>query len=325
MTKKTFVEAIREALAEELRRDERVFLMGEDIGVFGGPLKATLGLIQEFGSERIMETPITESAFVGAGVGSAMTGMRPVVEIMFFDFVTVCMDMIANQAAKLRYMYGGQVEVPLVVRSQQGGGVGAAAQHSQCLEAWVAHVPGLKVVMPSTPADAKGLLKTAIRDNNPIVFLEHKRLYGMSGDVPDNEHLIPFGVADIKRPGKDVTVVATSYMVHKALEAANIIASEGIEAEVIDPRTIVPLDIDSIIKSVQKTGRLVIVHEAVKSFGVGAEIAAQVSEQALEYLDAPIIRVGALNAPVPLSQPEEEAVLPSTDRIVSAIRQSFDE
>lgn len=320
MRKIKYVEAIREALAEEMRRDERVFVLGEDVGVFGGTFKVTLGLIEEFGEERVMDTPISESAIIGASVGAAATGMRPVPELMFCDFVGVCMDQIMNQAAKMRYMFGGQASIPMVIRTNIGSGRSSAAQHSQSLQAMFMHIPGLKVVMPSTPYDAKGLLKTAIRDDNPVIYLEHKFLYLNEGEVPQEDYTIPFGVADIKRVGKDVTIVATSMMVSKSLKAAEKLAKEGFEVEVIDPRTLVPLDKETILKSVEKTGRVVVVDEGCKTAGIGAEIAAMIMEEAFDFLDAPVIRLGSLDVPVPFSPPLENIVPPSEENIIKAIR-----
>lgn len=320
MRKIKYVEAIREALAEEMRLDERVFVLGEDVGVFGGTFKATLGLIEEFGEERVMDTPISESAIIGASVGAAATGMRPVPELMFCDFVGVCMDQIMNQAAKMRYMFGGQATIPMVIRTNIGSGRSSAAQHSQSLQAMFMHIPGLKVVLPSTPYDAKGLLKTAIRDDNPVIYLEHKFLYLNEGEVPEGDYTVPFGVADIKRAGKDVTIVATSMMVLKSLKAAEKLAKEGIEVEVIDPRTLVPLDKDTILNSVAKTGRVVVVDEGCKTAGIGAEIAAMIMEEAFDFLDAPVIRLGSLDVPVPFSPPLENIVSPSEENIIKAIR-----
>jgi pyruvate dehydrogenase E1 component beta subunit len=320
----TYREAVREALAEELRRDPRVFLLGEDIGKkFGGTNKVTLGLSEEFGDERIRNTPISESAIIGATVGSAMTGMRPVAEIGFIDFVGVCMDQIMNQAAKLRYMTGGQVKMPLVIRTPGGGGRSSAAQHGQSLETLFCHIPGLLVVQPSTPRDVKGLLKSAIRDDNPVVFIEHKMLYNSKGEVPEGEYLIPLGKAEVKRSGKDVTVVATQRQLVFALEAAEKLAAEGIQAEVIDPRTLVPLDEATILESVKKTGRLLVVHESVQRFGFGAEIAALAAEKAFDWLDHPVERLGARNTPIPFAPPLENYVLPDAEKIAAKLRAMF--
>lgn len=322
MRKIAYREALKEALREEMRRDSRVFLLGEDIGRYwGGAFKVTKGLAEEFGDERVRDTPISESAIIGAAVGAAITGMRPVAEIMFGDLTALAMDQIANQAAKIRYMFGGQAECPIVVRTPFGAGVNIAAHHSQSLEAWFMHVPGLYVAVPSTPYDAKGLLKTAIRSDNPVVFCEHKLLYPLEGEVPEEEYTIPFGVADVKREGKDVTVVATLFMVHKALNAAEELAEEGISVEVVDPRTLTPLDKQAIIKSVKKTGRIVIVTEDCRTAGVSAEIAAVVAEEAIDYLDAPIKRVAEPDTPIPFSPPLEQYVIPDEKAIIKAVKE----
>ena len=318
MAELTYVQALNQALRDELSADDSVFLMGEDIAVHGGVFGVTRGLLKEFGKERVRDTPISESAFIGLAVGAAMTGMRPVVEVMYVDFMLVAADALMNQAAKMRYMSGGQVSVPLVVRAQQGGGRGNGAQHSQSLDALFAHTPGLKVVMPSTPADAYGLLRTSIRDDNPVVFLEHKLLYPTKGEVPGKA--IPLGVADIKREGMDVTVVALSRSVHHALAAADLLEKEGISVEVIDPRTVRPLDLDTILTSVRKTNRLVLVHEAVGFASVVSEIAAQVQEAAFDELDAPIARVTGADSPVACAEPLESAQLPNPARIIEAVR-----
>lgn len=314
-------EAINEALCEEMRRDPRVFLMGEDIGRVGGVFKLTAGLYDEFGPQRVRDTPISEAGIVGLAVGAAITGLRPVVEIMFNDFLTLAMDQIVNQAAKLRYMTGGQTAVPLVIRAGIGAGRRAAAQHSQSLQAWFCHIPGLKVVMPATPKDMKGLLKTAIRDDNPVIFLEDKMMYGVTGPVPDEEYTIPFGKAEVCRSGTDVTIVATSSMVYEALEAADTLAQAGIEAEVINPLTLVPLDADALISSAVKTGHVIVVDEGHQSYGITAEIAARVGEGAFDYLDAPVVRIGALDVPVPFNPTLEELTIPSTDRIAQAAQE----
>ena len=316
----TFVEAVNEALRQEMARDERVFVMGEDVGLIGGIFGATRGLRETFGEERVRDTPISEATFVGMGVGAALAGRRPVVEIQIFDFVALTMDQIANQAAKIRYMLGGRPTVPLVIRGPQGGGIRLAAQHSQSLEAWFVHVPGLVVVAPSTPYDAKGLLAASIREDNPVIFLEHKMLYPMKGEVPEGEYAIPLGKADVKRAGTDVTVVATQFMVPKALGAALDLEREGISVEVIDPRTLQPLDEATILGSVRKTGRLIIAHEAWKRGGFGAEVAALVTEQALDYLDAPVVRVAARNVPMPYNDKLEVATIPSREDIAAAVR-----
>jgi len=319
MAQKTYMQALNDALREEMERDSDVLIFGEDVGQFGGCFGVTQGLFEQFGEKRVRDTPITESAIVGAATGAAAAGLRPVCELMFVDFIGVSMDQLFNQAAKMRYMFGGKTTIPMVLRAPQGAGIGAAAQHSQSLEAWFMHVPGLKVVLPTTPADAYGLLLTAIRDDNPVVFLEHKMLYGVKGEVPEDAGPIPFGQANICREGSDVTIIAFSKMVYSALEAADILAEKGISAEVIDPRTITPLDMETILNSVKKTHNLVIAHEAVKIGGVGAEVAAQVAEQAIDYLDAPIMRVGAPFTPVPFSPPLEELFIPGAEDIVAAV------
>jgi pyruvate/2-oxoglutarate/acetoin dehydrogenase E1 component len=333
---KKIVEALRQALIEEMTRDKNVVLLGEDIAVFDGAFRVTEGLLGLFGEDRVRDTPISEAAIVGAAIGAAMTGLRPVVEIQFNDFLANAMDQVCNQAAKIRLMMGGQVKVPLVIRAPVGA-TGRAAQHSQSLEAWFMHTPGLKVVFPSTPYDAKGLLKTAIRDDNPVMFFEHKMLYGAASpggkaksavddldDVfkpaPIEEYTIPFGVADIKRYGRDATIVATGYMLHKALKAAKVLSQEGIEVEVIDPRTLVPLDKETIINSVEKTGRLVVVSEDVCTCGVAAEIAAVVAEHALFSLDAPIKRVSTPHTPIPFAPNNEIMVIPQEKDIINAVK-----
>jgi acetoin:2,6-dichlorophenolindophenol oxidoreductase subunit beta len=317
----TVRDALRDALREEMRRDESVFLLGEDIGRYwGGAFGVTKGLAEEFGEERVRDTPISENAIVGVAVGAAITGMRPVAEIMFGDLTALAVDQICNQAAKIRYMFGGQVSVPCVIRTPFGAGVNIASHHSQSLEAWFMHTPGLQVAVPSTPYDAKGLFKTAIRGSDPVFFVEHKLLYPIKGMIPDEDYTVPFGVADLKREGKDVTVVATLYMVHKALAAAEQLSKEGVSAEIIDPRTLMPLDKTSIVKSVKKTGRLVIVSEDCKTAGVSAEIVAIVAEEALDYLDAPIKRVAEPDTPIPFSPSMEQFVIPNEKRIVQAVR-----
>ena len=321
MRKITYREALREALREEMRRDPRVFLLGEDIAQFGGSYKVTQGLLDEFGPERVRTTPISEAAIVGAAVGAALTGMRPVAELMYVDFSGIAMDQIANQAAKNRYMFGGKALVSMVLRTQGGAGRSSAAQHAQSLEAWFIHIPGLKVVMPATPYDAKGLLKTAIRDDNPVIFIEHKLLYPETGEVPEEEYLVPLGVAEVKRAGEDVTVVAHSRMVHLALRAADRLAAEGISCEVVDPRTLDPLDTSTILRSVEKTSRLVILQEAVAQCSFASEVAALVAEEALDCLDAPIRRVTALDTPMPFSPKLERFVLPSEERLMAAVRE----
>ena len=320
MKELTYVEALNEALREEMSRDERVFVMGEDIGPYWeGAFKVTRGLAKEFGTERVRDTPISESCIVGAAVGAAMTGMRPVAEIMFGDLLTLAMDQIANQAAKIHYMFGGQLKVPVVIRSPFGAGKSIAAHHSQSLEAWFMHTPGLKVAVPSTAYDAKGLLKTAIRDDDPIMFFEHKICYTTKSLIPDEEYLISFGKADVKREGDDVTVFATFWMVHQALKAAERLAEKGIEVEVIDPRTLVPLDKEAITESVKKTGRLLIVEEDCKTCGVGAEIAAIVVEEAFDYLESPIKRIAEPDTPIPFSPVLESYVIPDDEAIVKGV------
>lgn len=337
MEAKKIVQALRQALIEEMKKDENVVLLGEDIAVFGGAYRVTDGLLEMFGERRVCDTPISESAIVGAAVGAAMAGLRPVVEIQFNDFMTCAMDQICNQAAKIRLMMGGQVSVPIVIRSPIGA-TGRAAQHSQSLEAWFMHTPGLKVVLPSTPYDAKGLLKTAIKDDNPVLFFEHKMIYGATSPggklstneaeldqtfkpAPEDEYYIPFGFADVKREGKDVTVVATGYMVHKSIKAAKILEKEGVDVEIIDPRTLVPFDKDTIFNSLRKTGRLVIVSEDVVTCGVASEIAAIVSEsEAFFYMDAPIKRVCVPHTSIPFAPNNENMVIPQVDNIVDAIK-----
>lgn len=318
MKETRYIRAITEALSEEMARDENVFVIGEDVGGPGGAFSATKGLLETFGEKRVRDTPISESAIVGLAIGAAAQGLRPVAEIMFMDFLTVCMDQIVNQMAKMRYMFGGIYKLPVVIRAPCGGGLNAGPQHSQCLESWFAHVPGLKVVMPATPYDVKGLLKASIRDDNPILFIENKALYALKGEIPEEEYLIPIGKADVKRAGKDVTVVATSRMIHQSLEAAKVLSNEGIDVEVIDLRTINPLDKETIFKSVEKTSKLVIAHEAVKAFGIGAEIAAMVCEEMIDCLDAPVLRVGAPFVPVPFNL--ENFYLPNSGDVVKAVK-----
>jgi len=313
-------EALNEALHQEMARDPCVFVMGEDVGLIGGIFQVTKGLRDRFGEDRVRDTPISEATFVGAGVGAAVAGRRPVVEIQIWDFIAMTMDQVVNQAAKFRYMLGGTPTVPLVIRGPQGGGIRLAAQHSQSLEAWFTHVPGLVVIAPSTPYDAKGLLTSAIRDDNPVIFLEHKALYPIKGEVPEEPYAIPLGKADVKRKGRDVSVVATQTMVSRALLAAADLEKEGISVEVIDPRTLQPLDHTTILESVAKTHRLVIAHEAVKRGGFGAEVAAVVSEHALDELDAPIVRVAARPVPMPYNDNLERATIPAKEDVVAAIR-----
>ena len=318
----SYQEAIREALREEMRRDERVFLMGEDIAKHGGAFGVTRTLFDEFGPERVRNTPISENTIVGAATGAALVGMRPVIEIMFVDFSGLAMDQICTQAAKLRFMTGGQCSVPWVLRMPQGGGAGKsiAAQHSQSLEVWYAHIPGLKVVLPSTPYDAKGLLKAAIRDDNPVIFLEHKFLYSFRGLVPDGDYTLPLGKCDVKRTGSDVTVVASGAMVWHAMTAASLLEPEGVSVEVIDVRTISPLDEETIGQSARKTGRVVVVAEACRSYGPAGEWAMVVMEQAFDYLQAPIVRVTGRHSPIPFADSIEAGVWPETDDVVKAIR-----
>lgn len=321
MSRKTYAMAIRDTLAEEMRRDDRVFVMGEDVELAGGVFGCTRDLYKEFGVERVRNTPISEAGIVGAGVGAACTGMRPVVELMYMDFTFVAMDQILNQAAKTRYVFGGKAKIPLVIRGQQGIGRGNAATHSQSVESIFMHIPGLKVVCPSNAADAAGLLRTAIRDDNPVMFFEHKALYSVKGEVPDDpEYMVPFGKANIVQEGKDVTIVASLLYVSRALEAADLLKKDGISAEVIDPRTLVPLDTETIVESVKKTGRLVVVHEAHRNCGWGAEVASQVTEAAFRYLDAAPVRLGAKACPLPFNLALETAVVPSVKDIVGAAR-----
>jgi len=314
-------EAIREACIEEMDRDPGVFLIGEDIGVYGGAFRAYKGLLDKYGPERVVNTPISEIGIVGAAIGAALTGQKPVAEIMFVDFTTLAMDQIVNQAAKIRYMTGDSLNVPMVLRTQGGTGRGVAAQHSQSLEAWFYHIPGLKVVMPATPYDVKGLLKTAIRDDNPVIFIEHKMIYLLKGEVPEEEYTIPFGEADIKREGKDVTIVAYSNMLFKSLAAAEELEKDSISCEVIDPRTLVPLDLDAIIDSVKKTGKLLLVTEACERGSVASDISAKVTENAFDWLDAPIKIVAGLNTPIPYNSTLEQASVPHTTDIVKAVKE----
>lgn len=316
----TFSEATLEAMTEEMGRDERVFVMGEDIARQGGIFGQFKGLPQRFGTERVIDTPISETAIVGAGVGAAMAGMRPVIDMHFADFLGVAMDEVFNQMAKIRYMFGGQTTMPVVLRAPDGIIRSAAAQHSQSIESWFLHIPGLMVVIPSNPADAKGLLKAAIRDDNPVLYFEHKGLFGMKGPVPEGEHLTPIGKAAIAREGRDVTIVSYSLMMQRALESAESLAQEGISAEVLDLRTISPLDKETIFNSVAKTKRLVVVHEAVKIGGVGAEVAAVVAEEMMDHLDAPIVRLGAPYVPIPFSPALEKLVRISSEDIIKAVK-----
>ena len=313
----SLAQAVNEALAEELRRDPSVFVLGEDVAEAGTPFKVMSGLVEEFGRERVIDSPISEAGITGLGLGAAMTGMRPVVDIMFGDFLTLVMDQLANQAAKVHYMSGGRLQAPLTLRTTLGATRRSAAQHSQSLHAWVAHVPGLKVALPSTPYDAKGLLKTAIRDDNPVVFFEDKMMFAVKGPVPDGEYTIPFGVADVKREGEDVTIVATSSMVYVGLEAAELLADEGVSAEVVDPRTLVPLDRETLVASAKKTGRVVVVDEGHTSYGASAELAAAIAEDAFYWLDAPVRRAAAMDVPVPFSPVLEDQTVPTPESVAA--------
>lgn len=317
----SYSQAIQEAMAIALERDPRVFLMGEDIGVYGGAFQVTGDLVERFGADRVIDMPISELGGAGVAVGAAVTGMRPIFEFQFSDFATLAMEQIVNQAAKMRYMLGGEVSVPLVMRFPSGSGTGAAAQHSQSLEAWLAHVPGLKVIQPATPYDAKGMLLAALEDPDPVMIFEHKLLYKTKGEVPEGHYTVPIGKAEVRRVGADVTIVATSIMVHKSLEAAVKLHEEGIEAEVIDLRTIRPIDKETVIESVKKTSRLICVYEAVKTLGIGAEISAMIAEsEAFDYLDAPIIRLGGKDSPIPYNPDLEKAAVPQVLDIIEAAR-----
>ncbi len=320
MRKITYRDAVIEALREELRRDEKVYLLGEDIGEFGGSYKTTVGLLQEFGKERVRNTPISEAAIIGAALGSALLGMRPVAELMYVDFAGIAMDQIANQTAKVKYMFGGKAKVPVTIRTQGGTGRSSAAQHAQSLEAWFLHVPGLKVVMPSNAYDLKGLLKASIRDDNPVIFIEHKLLYATSCEVPEEEYVLPLGKADVKRPGKDVTIVANSRMVQFALAAADRLAAEGIDCEVVDPMTLAPLDEATILNSVAKTNKLVVVNEAAPVCGFASEVAAIVAEKGFDLLDAPIQRVTSMHTPIPFAPKLEKHVTVSEEKIMEAVK-----
>lgn len=321
MRELTYVEALNEALREELIRDDRVFISGEDVGPYGGNLGVTKGLFEEFDERRIKDTPISEAAIIGLAIGAAATELRPCVEIMFVDFMGCCMEQILNQMSKLRYMFGGKIKLPLVVRTLGGAGLCAAAQHSQSLEVFFTHIPGLKVVMPATPYDAKGLLKTSIRDDNPVIFIEHMLLTDMKGGVPEDDYTVPLGEAEIKRLGKDVTIVTWSYMVHVALKAAERLAGEGIDTEVVDLRTLTPLDEKTVLDSVKKTSKALILHEACKTAGFGAEVAALIADKAFDYLDAPIKRVTAPNTPVPFSPVLESSFMPNEEDVVKVVRE----
>jgi len=318
----TYLEAVGEALSQEMRRDPEVFLLGEDVGVYGGAFGVTRGMLEEFGPERVRDTPISEAAIAGAATGAALMGMRPVMEIMFMDFLTISMNQLVNQAAKIHFMFGGKANVPLVARAPAGSGTGAAAQHSQSLEAWFINVPGIKVVAPSTPYDVKGLLISSIRDNNPVLFMEHKLLYRTAGPVPEDPYTIPLGQAEVKREGRDLTILAYSIMVPRALEAAEQLAAESIEIEVVDPRTLKPVDKDTIVKSVAKTGRVLIAHEAPQTGGFGGELAAVIAEsQAFDYLDAPIRRLCGRDVPIPYNRTLERSVVPQVEDIVATARE----
>ncbi|WP_281420459.1 alpha-ketoacid dehydrogenase subunit beta [Tissierella simiarum] len=321
MKEMTYKDAVNLAMREEMRRDEEVFLMGEDVGLYGGAFGVSVGMLEEFGEDRVRDTPISEAVIAGAGAGAAVTGMRPIVEIMFMDFTTIAMDSLVNQAAKMRYMFGGKAKVPMTLRCPGGSGTGAAAQHSQSLEAWFCHVPGLKVVVPGTAADAKGLLKAAIRDDNPVVFVEQKTLYKEKGMVPvDEDFIIPLGKGEIKKEGTDVTVVSYGRMLPRVLKVAEELEKEGISVEVVDPRTLVPLDKEIIINSVIKTGRVVLVNEACKTGGYIGEIASVIAEsEAFDYLDAPILRLAGLDVPIPYNPELEKAAVPSEEQIRAGI------
>lgn len=318
----TFAEAIREALRLEMQQDDKVFIFGEDVGVFGGCFGVTAGLYDEFGPDRVMDTPISESGILGAALGAAMMGLRPVPEIMFIDFTTVCFDYLTNQAPKVRYMCGGQVKkLPMVIRTTSGGWIRAAGQHSQSLEGWYTQVPGLKVVMPGTPYDAKGLLTASLRDNNPVLFIEEKALYAASGDVPEGNYLVPLGKADVKREGTDVTLITYAGMLGHCLQAAETLAADGINAEVLDLRTLAPMDHETLAQSVQKTHRAVVVQEAMEVAGVAAQVVKSLMDSSFDYLDAPVKTVAALNTVIPFSPPLEDATLPNADKVVETVKQ----
>jgi pyruvate dehydrogenase E1 component beta subunit len=316
----TMAEAVREALSEEMRRDSTVFIMGEDVAEAGTPFKVLSGMVEEFGKSRVIDTPISEPGFTGIGVGAAMTGLRPVVDIMFGDFLTLVMDQLVNQAAKVHYMSGGAWKVPMVLRTTLGASRRSAAQHSQSLQAWLSHVPGLKVVLPSTPYDAKGLMKTAIRDDNPVIFFEDKMMFKLKGPVPVEDYSIPFGVADVKREGEDITIVATSSMVQVALGAATLLEEIGISSEVVDPRTTWPLDEKTLIESAKKTSRAIVLDEGYEKYGVTAEIASVIATGAFYDLDAPVKRIGAMHVPIPFSPPLEDATIPTEKSVFEAAR-----
>jgi len=320
MPTQTYAEAVRDAIAEEMRRDEKVFIFGEEVAAWGGTFRATEGLLDEFGEERVLDTPIAEEAIVGLGVGAAMAGLRPIAEIMTINFIMLAIDQIVNHAAKMRYMSGGKTSVPLVIRTPGGGGLQMAAQHSQSLEAWFAHVPGLKVVAPSNAADAKGLIKTAIRDDDPVMVIEHERLYPLKSEVLEGEHLVPIGSAAVRREGDAVTLVGHHAMVQVCLDAADALAEEGVKAEVVDNRSLRPLDMDAIVASVRKTGRAVVVEECWPQCGIGAEVSARLMSDAFDYLDAPVQRVSQADVPTPYSWALEKLVIPSAERVVEAVK-----
>ncbi len=320
----TYAEALRECIKQEIKENEKVFMLGEDIGIYGGAFGVSDGLFEELGGDKIMDTPISEQGIVGVAIGASVLGMRPIVEIMFSDFLMLSLDQIVNQAGKLRYMLGGKVKVPIVIRTPGGGGMGMAAQHSQSIEALFLHFPGIKVVMPSTPYDVKGLFSSSIKDDNPVVVFEHKLLYRTKGDVPEYKYQIPLGVGEIKKKGEDITVVATSYMVQKSLKVTEKLQKDGISVEVIDPRTIKPLDLDIIIKSIKKTNRVVLVEEAYYTGGFTCFLAAQIAESCFDWLDAPITRVTSLDCPIPYEHNLENAVIPDEDRIEKMIRKTLD-
>lgn len=317
----SYREALNQAMREEMRRDERVFLIGEDVGYYQGAFKVSKGFVEEFGPERVLDTPITEAGFTGLAIGAAMAGLHPIVELMTFNFGILAMDQIVNNAAKIRYMSGGQISVPIVIRGPGSAAHQLAAQHSQSLEAWFCHVPGLKVIAPATPHDAKGLLISAIRDPNPVIFIEAQLLYGTKGEVGEGAYAIPIGKAEVKRDGTDVTIVAYSKMLLVALEAADALARDGVQAEVVDPRTLKPLDVETIAASVRKTGRLVIVEEGWRFAGLGAQIADSVSRVAFDYLDGPIVRVTGEDVPMPYTRPLEDAAIPDSARVIKAVNQ----
>lgn len=316
----SYREALNQAMREEMRRDDRIFLIGEEVGYYQGAFKVSKGFVEEFGSQRVLDTPITEAGFTGLAIGAAMAGLHPIVELMTFNFGILALDQIVNNAAKIRYMSGGQLSVPIVIRGPGSAAHQLGAQHSQSLEAWFCHVPGLKVVAPATPHDAKGLLKSAVRDQNPVIFIEAQLLYSIKGEVQEGEYTIPIGQAELKRQGKDVTIVAYSKMLLLALEVAELLAREGIEVEVVDPRTLKPFDLATITASVKKTGRLVIVEEGWRFAGLGAQIAESVYSEAFDYLDAPIVRVTGADVPMPYSRPLEDAAIPDRDRVLAAVR-----